>query len=318
MSFASQVKTELCREKLSRPCCTEAEAYGVLLFCNLFSTRQVRVTTRCTPFAQRLPRLFRRAFDVSFDEKPEHTDTGGKLTYGVTDPAAMARILEALGYERENSISHHINYALLEEECCRAAFLRGAFLAGGSVTDPEKRYHLELTTSHLFVHRELQALLQEMGFEPKMITRNANYVTYIKRSESIADFLTTIGAPLAAMEIMNAKVEKNLRNGMNRWSNCDVANLDKAVDAAQSCIEAIRRIERGGGLDQLPEKLRETARLRVENPELSLSQLAQLAEVSKSCLNHRLRKLVELGNAEGSRKDEAADQTEGVCVDGHL
>ncbi len=307
MSFSSQVKTELCKEKLSRPCCIKAEAYGVLLFCNLFSTRQIRITTQCTPFAQRLPRLFRRAFDAAFDEKPESTESAGKRTYGITSPETMAYILDTLGYERENSISHHINYALLEEECCRAAFLRGAFLAGGSVTDPEKRYHLELTTTHLFVHRELQALLQEMGFQPKTITRNANYVTYIKRSESITDFLTTIGAPLAAMEIMNAKVEKNLRNGMNRWSNCDVANLDKAVDAAQSHIEAIRRIDRTIGLDQLPEKLRETAHLRVEHPELSLSQLAQLAQVSKSCLNHRLRKLVELSRREEAQGNEITD-----------
>lgn len=307
MSFSSQVKTELCKEKLSRPCCITAEAYGVLLFCNLFSTRQIRVTTQCVPFAQRLPRLFRRAFNAAFDEQPESTETSGKRTYGITNAEVMARILETLGYERENSISHHINYALLEEECCRTAFLRGAFLAGGSVTDPEKRYHLELTTTHLFVHRELQALLQEMGFQPKTITRNANYVTYIKRSESITDFLTTIGAPLAAMEIMNAKVEKNLRNGMNRWSNCDVANLDKAVDAAQSYIEAIRRIDRSIGLDQLPEKLRETARLRVDYPELSLSQLAQLAQVSKSCLNHRLRKLVELSRREEVHGNETAD-----------
>ena len=173
----------------------------------------------------------------------------------------------------------------------------GAFLAGGSVTDPEKRYHLELATSHLYVHRELQSLLMDMGFEPKTVSRNNNYVTYIKRSEAIADFLTTVGAPLSAMEIMNAKVEKNLRNGVNRWSNCDVANLGKAVEAAQSQIEAIRRLEKNAGLDSLPDKLRETARLRIENPELSLAQLAALAEVSKSCLNHRLRKLVELASA---------------------
>lgn len=294
MSFASQVKGELCREKLSRHCCACAEAYGVLLFCNSFTPQRLRITTRSATFAQRLPRLFRKAFGVTFDQKPEDLNTGGKLTFEIDSPESMAKILDTYGYARENSISHHINYAVLEEECCRSAFLRGAFLAGGSVTDPEKRYHLELTTSHHYVHRELQSLLMEMGFEPKVINRNSNYVTYLKRSEAIADFLTTLGAPLAAMEIMNAKVEKNLRNGVNRWSNCDVANLEKAVDAAQSQIEAIRRLDRQVGLATLPEKLRETARLRLENPELSLSQLAQLAQVSKSCLNHRLRKLMEL------------------------
>lgn len=294
MSFASEVKGELCREKLTRPCCACAEAYGVLLFCNSFTPERVRITTRSVVFAQRLPRLFRKAFGVSFDEKPEDLSTGGKLSFEVSDPKSMAKIMDTYGYARENSISLHINYAMLEEECCRSAFLRGAFLAGGSTTDPEKRYHLELVTGHLFVHRELQSLLLEMGFAPKMIDRNSNYVTYIKRSEAIADFLTTIGAPLAAMEIMNAKVEKHLRNGVNRWSNCDVANLEKAVDAAQSQIEAIRKLEKGAGLATLPEKLRETAKLRLENPELSLSQLAAMAQVSKSCLNHRLRKLMEL------------------------
>lgn len=298
MSFASKVKGELCREKLSRHCCACAEAYGVLLFCNSFTPQRLRITTRSATFAQRLPRLFRKAFGVTFDQKPEDLNTGGKLTFEIDSPESMAKILDTYGYARENSISHHINYAVLEEECCRSAFLRGAFLAGGSVTDPEKRYHLELTTSHHYVHRELQSLLMEMGFEPKVINRNSNYVTYLKRSEAIADFLTTLGAPLAAMEIMNAKVEKNLRNGVNRWSNCDVANLEKAVDAAQSQIEAIRRLDRQVGLATLPEKLRETARLRLENPELSLSQLAQLAQVSKSCLNHRLRKLMELSAAQ--------------------
>lgn len=297
MSFASEVKGELCREKVSRPCCAQAEAYGVLLFCNSFTPQNLRVTTRSEAFAQRLPRLFRNAFSVEFDVRPENMGTGGRLSFEVTAPEKMARILETYGYARENSVSHHINYAVLEEECCRASFLRGAFLAGGSVTDPEKRYHLELVTSHVYVNRELQSLLLDMGFEPKTVMRNHNYVTYIKRSESIADFLTTVGAPLSAMEIMNAKVEKNLRNGVNRWSNCDVANLGKAVDAAQSQIEAIHRLEKNNGIEALPEKLRETARLRLENPELSLAQLAAMAEVSKSCLNHRLRKLVELSRA---------------------
>lgn len=303
MSFASEVKGELCREKLSRPCCACAEAYGVLLFCNCFTTERVRITTQSVAFAQRLPRLFRKTFGISFDESPEDLNGGGKLTFEVTKPESMEEILDTYGYARENSVSHHINYAVLEEECCRSAFLRGAFLAGGSVTDPEKRYHMELVTSHLFVHRELENLLMEMGFAPKCTTRNGNYVTYMKRSESIADLLTTLGAPLAAMEIMNAKVEKNLRNGVNRWSNCDVANVSKAVDAAQAQIEAIRRLDEELGLAVLPEKLRETAQLRLKHPELSLSQLAALSQISKSCLNHRLRKLIELSHNMDKEKD---------------
>ncbi|MEG1395935.1 MAG: DNA-binding protein WhiA, partial [Oscillospiraceae bacterium] len=170
------------------------------------------------------------------------------------------------------------------------------FLAGGSVSDPEKGYHLELVTAHLGVSRELPALLREAGFEGKNTARKSNSVTYFKQSETIEDFLTAIGAPISAMEVMNAKVEKHLRNGVNRRVNCDAANLDKAVDAAQEHLAAIRILEHRGLLDTLPEKLKVTAALRMEYPELTLTQLAALCDppITKSALNHRLQKLMEL------------------------
>lgn len=294
MSFASETKAELCREKLGHLEWVQAEAYGVLLFCNVCTPTEVRITTRSMDFAQRLPKLFHRAFEVTFDQTPKEA---GRGAFACTDPEQIARMMDAFGVSAEHLLVHHINYGVLEEPGAKAAFLRGAFLAGGSVTDPKKRYHLELTTSHYYVHRELQALLPELELYPKATNRKSNYVTYFKQSEAIADVLTTIGAPLAAMEVMNAKVEKNLMNGVNRRLNCDVANVDKAVQAAQSQIEAIRRLEARGELAKLPEKLQETARLRLENPELSLAQLAETASppMTKSCLNHRLRKLMELG-----------------------
>ena len=164
---------------------------------------------------------------------------------------------------------------------------------------PAKRYHLELSTPHLSVSRELRALLLECGFTPKETTRKANSITYFKQSEAIEDFLTAIGAPLAAMEIMNAKAEKDLRGSINRRVNCDAANLDKAVDAAQGQIEAIYRLEERGMLEELPDKLKEAVDLRVAHPELTLAQLAELCEppVSKSAFNHRLRKLMEMARA---------------------
>ena len=185
---------------------------------------------------------------------------------------------------------------MLEEEHCRLAFFRGAFLAGGSVTDPAKRYHLELSTPHLSVSRELRALLLECGFTPKETTRKANSITYFKQSDQIEDFLTLIGAPVAAMSVMSAKLEKDLRNSVNRRLNCDSANLDKAVEAAQEQLESIRKLQRAGLLDQLPDKLQLTAALRLENPELTLSELAEEFDppVTKSCLNHRLRKITQL------------------------
>ncbi|MCC8100627.1 MAG: DNA-binding protein WhiA [Clostridiales bacterium] len=301
MSFSSDTKAELCREKLSRSCCAQAEAYGALLFCNAFTPQEIRITTQSADVAQRLPRLFRKAFGVKFDCLPEAIVAGHKMTFRMTEPAAIRTVLDAYGYSPETAVALHINYAALEKDCCKAAFFRGAFLVGGSVTDPAKRYHLELSTSHLAVHRELQALAPELNLSPRETRRKASYLTYFKQSDAIADFLTTIGAPVAAMEVMNAKLEKNLVNGVNRQYNCDVANVEKAVAAAQEQIAAIRRLEERGILPHLSDKLRETARLRVEHPELSLSELAALCvpPVSKSCLNHRLRKLTELAQEPG-------------------
>ena len=295
MSFSNEVKTELCRWALSPKSCARAEAYGVLLFCHSFTDNEVKIVTGCPAFAQRLPELFKRAFRVTFDRKPEGA-AQGKETFLITEEGKRAAIGETLGYDPGATLAHHINLALLEEDACRTAFLRGAFLAGGAVSDPAKSYHLELCTSHYSVSRELPALLREVGFEPKQTTRKSNYVTYMKSSETIADFLTALGAPLASMELMNAKLEKHLRGSVNRRVNCDSANLDKAVDAALEQVEAIQRYARTRGLDSLPDKLRETAELRLAHPELTLSQLSVLFQppITKSALNHRLRKLLDL------------------------
>ena len=294
MSFSTQAKAELCRAPLNRKCCAQAEAYGVLLYCSLSTPAEVRITTESPEFAARLPQLFQKAFQVRFDRLP--AEGAGKRIFSITQPDKLSALWSVFGHDPAEALVHHINYAVLEEDHCRTAFLRGAFLAGGSVTDPAKRYHLELATSHLSVSRELHALLLEMGFSPKESRRKANAITYFKQSDAIEDFLTAMGAPLAAMELMNAKAEKDLRGSINRRVNCDAANLDKAVDAAQGQIEAIYKLEERGMLENLPDKLKEAVDLRMAHPELTLSQLAELCDppVSKSAFNHRLRKLVEL------------------------
>lgn len=297
MSFASEAKGELCKNELSRRCCAQAEAYGVLLFCNHFSGSGARIVTESKDFACRLPLLLKKAFKVRFDHQPETLKAPGKYVFTIEDQDKLSKICETFGYDPEETLAHHINFAVLEDEHCRSSFFRGAFLAGGSVTDPVKRYHLEIATTHYNVSREMSALLMEANFSPKETTRKSNYITYFKQSEAIADFLTATGAPLAAMGVMNAKAEKAVMGSVNRRVNCDAANLDKVVEAAQEQIESIRRLEARGLLENLPDKLQSTAQLRVEYPELTLSQLAELCEppVTKSCLNHRLRKLVELG-----------------------
>jgi len=292
MTFSSKVKTELCKNPVNKVCCALAEAYGALLYSNTFAASEIRIITASRDFAERLPKLFAKAFSLEFDS----IVLSRKYILTIIDRDKINRIFDCYGYEASNIIAHHVNLGVLEDECCRAAFVRGAHLAGGSVTDPAKRYHLELVTDHFNVSREMFAVLLEMEFSPKETARSGNFVTYFKHSEAIEDVLTTIGAPLSAMDIMEAKIEKGMRSTINRKVNCDTANADKVVAAAQEQIEAIRKLERNIGLDELPEKLYETAILRLVNPEASLADLSILADppVTKSCLNHRLRKLTEM------------------------
>ena len=294
MSFSGDVKNELCRAGLSRPCCARAEAYGVFLYCNTFSAQEVRVITECEGFARRLPKLLSRAFGLEFDRLPSPEEQ--KYIFQITDQKKLEKIIDAFGFDPRQSPVLHINFGLLEDDCCRAAFLRGVFLAGGSVTDPAKRYHLELATSHAQASRELQALLADMGRRPKQVARGGYQVTYFKNSDQIEDLLTVMGAPISAMELMNTRAEKELRNGVNRRVNCESANLDKAVEAAQEQLEAIRRLYELDRVETLTPQLKETIVLRETYPELTLSELAGEFDppITKSCLNHRLRKLVEL------------------------
>ena len=297
MSFSGDVKTELCRASLDRPCCARAEAYGALLYGNTFTSREVRLITESESFASRLPLLLDRAFGLQFDRLPG--DGERKYVFHLADKGKIHRIIDAFGFDSRQSPVLPINFGLLEEECCRAAFLRGAFLAGGSVTEPAKGYHLELATSHAQASRELLALLTDMGRQPRHALRNSSQVIYFKNSEQIEELLTLMGAPVSAMELMNAKAEKELRNGVNRRVNCEAANLDKAVDAAQEQLEAIRRLYELDRVEGLNAALKETIVLRETYPELTLSQLAEEFEppITKSCLNHRMRKLMELSKS---------------------
>ena len=297
MSFCSKAKAELCKIPISKTCCAVAESYGVLLFCNTFSPTSIRIVTESRDFAQRLPKLFQKAFSLKFDQTPETEQ--GKQIFSMDDPRKIHLIYDVFGLEAATTVALQVNLGILEEDCCRAAFLRGAFMAGGSVTDPEKRYHLELATSHLRVSREVKHLMEEVGFAPKCVTRAGSHVLYFKQSDQIEDFLTTLGAPVCAMGIMEAKVEKDLRNGVNRRVNCETANLGKAVDAAQEQLAAIRRLKERGLYEELPQKLKETAQLRQDHPEATLLELSQMQDppVSKSAINHRMRKLLDLSRA---------------------
>ncbi len=300
VSFSAAAKAEICRELPQKPCCALAECFGILLFCNSFGDNCIRIITESREFAGILPKLFRKAFDTEFDACPGKS-APGKQIFQITEPEKIRSVMEAYGFSRGSTLALHLNLPVVEEDCCRASFLRGAFLAGGSVTDPEKGYHLEMTTTHQTVARECYALMHEaLGVYPKSAARGGGKVLYLKQSDQIADCLTYLGAPVAAMGIIEAKLEKELNNRVNRRCNCDDANISKVVEAAQEQINAIRVLRERGIFEGLPQKMLQAAAARENHPEASLTELAAMMEppISKPAMNHRLKKLVEMAKEE--------------------
>lgn len=296
ISFSSAAKAEICRALPQKKCCALAECFGILLFCNSFGADGIRIITESREFAQNLPKLFRKAFGIAFDVLPDMESTG-KLVFQIASHEKLSAIMNSFGFDINDTLSLHVNLPIVEEDCCKVSFMRGAFLAGGSVTDPAKGYHMEITTTHILVARETNALMRELlDLSPKTAERNGGQVLYIKQSELISDFLTLLGAPVAAMGIMEARLEKELNNKVNRRCNCDDANTSKVVEAAQEQLVAIRILRERGLVSKLPIKIQQAIEAREKNPEASLTELAGMMTppITKPAMNHRLKKMVEL------------------------
>ena len=296
LSFSGSAKAEVCKEYPQSGCCALAECFGILLFCNSFSEDCIKIITESQDFARLLPKLFRKAFGLAFDSCPEEGSTG-KQVFAIRSKEKITKIMESFGFSPEDTLSLHINLPVVEEDCCKASFLRGAFLTGGSVTSPAKSYHMELASTHQSVVRECDALIRDtLGFSPKTASRAGGKVLYLKQSDLISDFLTYLGAPVAAMGIMEAKLEKDLNNKVNRCCNCDDANTSKVVEAAQEQLAAIRVLREKEMVEALPGKLQAALKAREENPEATLTELAAMMEppITKPAMNHRLKRIVEI------------------------
>ena len=296
ISFSAAAKAEICRAFPQKKCCALAQCFGILLFCNSFGGKGIRIITESREFAQILPKLFKKAFGITFDVQPD-LDSSGKLVFQITEEVKLEAVMAAYGFDIQGTLSLHVNLPIVEEDCCKVSFLRGAFLAGGSVTDPIKGYHMEITTTHRSVARETHALMREiMDFTPKTAERGGGQVLYIKQSEMVSDLLTFLGAHVAAMGIMEARLEKELNNKVNRRCNCDDANTSKVVEAAQEQLAAIRILRERGMVSKLPVKIQQAIDAREQNPEASLTELAAMMvpAITKPAMNHRLKKMVEL------------------------
>ena len=296
LSFSAAAKEEVCRSFPHHHCCALAQCFGILLFCNSFGAEGIKIITESREFAYILPKLFKKAFDVEFDSFPSLA-APGKLVFQIWEPDKIEDIMTSFGFSAQDTVSLHINLPVVEDDCCKNAFFRGAFLAGGSVTDPGKGYHLEFATTHFSVSRECNVLMQEvLGFYPKTASRNGGQVLYMKQSDQIADFLTYLGAPVASMGILEARLEKELNNKVNRRCNCDDHNTSKVVEAAQEQLSAIRVLHERGLMEKLPSKLKQAALARENNPAASLSELAAMMDppITKPAMNNRMKKLVQL------------------------
>lgn len=307
-SFSAKTKQELCGVPVTRNCCAVAEAYGILLFANTFGEGEIRIVTSSKELSKRIQPLFIKAFSVK-PHSPE-VSRGGRMTFRIADKRELDRIFSVLGYDWRRSTGIHLHQNIVEDDCCRNSFLRGVFLTAGTVAGPDKKSHLELATHHQTMAREVMSLMLDMGMQPKIGTRQARTLLYFKDTEKIEDFLTRIGAPVASMAIMQGKVEKQLRNSVNRTVNCETANVIKASNAAAKQITAIRRAIDAGGEEIFPEQLRETVRLRLEFPVASLAELAERFDppISKPGLSHRLKRIVAL--AEQSTGERGKEEQE--------
>ncbi len=300
MSFTSQIKVELAKAEPRRLCCLRAQCYGAWLFSKCFGLQEGTYITETPAAARRMLELAAAGAGVAAQMRYA-VSRRNRPACRVSLPEEQDRrqLLEAFGHTGQEPCLR-INRAVLEDECCPEAFLRGAFLTCGSATDPNKSYHLEFAVPHKNLAWDLYTLLGEaggLGVAPAVVRRAGSWGVYLKDSGQIEDLLTYMGAAGASMELMQVKMYKEAKNNINRKSNFETANMDKTYSASARQTAAIAAINDSRGLDSLPENLRELARLRLDNPEMTLRELSGRLGVSRSGVNHRLQRLLEIGEA---------------------
>lgn len=296
MSFSSDVKEELSRQISTARHCQIAEIAAILSVCGHISISpedayQVTVQTENISVARKYFTLLKKTFNIRLDVMVRQNKSirGG-------------RSFEVVSYGDLSAVRH----VLIQNLCCKRAFIRGAFLASGSVSDPEKGYHFEIVCNSLEKANQLCDMIGSFGIEARVTMRKKNHIVYIKEGAQIVDMLNIMEAHVALMNFENIRILKEMRNSVNRQVNCETANLNKTVSAAVKQIEDIQYIKATIGFDQLPEGLTEIAELRLEQPQATLKELGQMLTpcVGKSGVNHRLRKLSLIAEELREHKEE--------------
>lgn len=284
MSFCYDVKSEICSKKLGKHCCEHAELLGMLMYAHHFGSDGCTFQTEHREVCERFERLCRHCLKC----EPKVELLRGSLLTAELGADICAKVVDRYACDRS------IPAQAVDKECCAASFVRGAFLCCGTLVDPNKYYHLELVCEQRTAANWLYALLVSLGFTPKMSERDGVPVVYFKDSEQIEDLLTFVGAANSSLEVMNIKVYKDVRNRVNRKANFEDANYFKTYTASNRQCQAIERLIQAGALSGLSNELQLAARARMERPDATLAELADDCGCSRSGLNHRLQKLIDL------------------------
>ncbi len=292
MSYTQQAKNEIMENRPLRSRFKNQQGYGLLLFGRTYGVGSITLATGQKEVARYYAAAVSRAVPLTGTITTREETSGGQSAFRVRVDAPADR--RALLNHFAMLYPEGITYELLGGDEGAAAFVGGAFLACGSLADPEKKYHLEFAPPRPETAPILAGLLGEVGFLPKLAERRGRTIIYTHDSTQMEDLLTFISCPLMSLEVMNTKILKERRNAANRAANCDSANIDKVVEAAEGQIRDIRRLMGDQGLSALPEELRELAALRLESPEASLRELGARLGLSRSGVNHRLGRIREL------------------------
>ena len=304
MSFSSDMKSELSVIPATDMCCACAELSAIIAFSGKLRKGEsgyvLSVITENAKVAQRVYDLIKIVFGITSKILISKSKSSSYCVC-VKGDEDILRILKTLDLIPQDSsidqiIGITLNLELMDKKCCKKAFVRGAFVAAGAMINPEKNYHLEFVTHRYRLHKQFSQILSDFGLTPKTVIRKSNYVLYFKNSEDIADVLAIVGASGAMMEYQNTRIYKELRNVANRRMNCDMANLEKTMNAAEKQINAIKKLMDKGVFPTLSDQLRQVAELRIENSDVSLSDIGKMLNppIGKSGVNHRLRKIVEI------------------------
>ncbi len=292
MSFSQEIKKEIVSNQLTADCCITAACYGVALFGRYFGAKGVALHTEQAYIAQWVKSLYTQAgISGKVFVRGESAKT---YEFSVQDVFETEKMLAMFSHSGDEP-ALRLKTENISCSGCFSAFVGAAFLCCGTVPNPEGGYMMEFVSPRYRLMHDFEQLFSSHNFSPKLTRRKGANVVYFKASEQIEDLLTTMGAPKAALEIMNMKVYKDFRNRANRITNCETANIDKIVNANRQTLEAIQKLERSGILQTLPQPLQQAAILRKQNPDLSLAELVEHSPepVSKSGLSHRYKKIRE-------------------------